>query len=108
MNAPVLSSGGYLGTPSLIPHWPRPGQPLTPQQEADNTVHRRARARVKHAFSRMRTFAKSHPLGPGHVSRVGGSRASARRLRISAGISPNTSNTTAAAIATALNQLIAL
>lgn len=34
-NAPVLGDGGYRGAPALIPHWPRPGRPLAPQQEAD-------------------------------------------------------------------------
>ncbi len=56
VNAPVLGDGGYRGTAALIPHWPRPNRPLTPEQEADNAVHRRARARVEHAFSRMKTF----------------------------------------------------
>ncbi|MFI9311108.1 transposase [Streptomyces triculaminicus] len=55
-NAPLLGDGGYRGTPALIPHWPRPGWPLTPEQEADNAVHRRARARVEHAFSRMKVY----------------------------------------------------
>ncbi|MEU5191585.1 transposase [Streptomyces klenkii] len=55
-NAPLLGDGGYRGMAALITHWPRPNQPLTPEQQADNTVHRRARARVEHAFSRMKTF----------------------------------------------------
>ncbi|MGX8904687.1 transposase family protein [Streptomyces netropsis] len=55
-NAPLLGDGGYRGTAALIPHWPRPNRPLTPEQEAENTVHRRARARVEHAFSRMKTY----------------------------------------------------
>ncbi|MFE2186417.1 transposase [Streptomyces sp. NPDC059455] len=55
-NAPVLGDGGYRGTPALIPHWPRKDRPLTPEQQADNAVHRRARARVEHAFSRMKTY----------------------------------------------------
>lgn len=55
-NAPVLGDGRYRGTTALIPHWPRPGRPLAPEQEADNAVHRRARARVEHAFSRMKNY----------------------------------------------------
>ncbi|MFE7234678.1 transposase [Streptomyces sp. NPDC057596] len=55
-NAPVLGDGGYRGTPALIPHWPRKDRPLTPEQQADNAVHRRARARVEHAFARMKTY----------------------------------------------------
>jgi hypothetical protein len=31
-NAPVLGNGGCRGTPAFIPHWPRKGQPLTPEQ----------------------------------------------------------------------------
>ncbi|MEV6131713.1 transposase family protein [Streptomyces violaceusniger] len=41
---------------SSSPHWPREDRPLTPEQQADNTAHRRARARVEHAFSRMKTY----------------------------------------------------
>ncbi len=55
-NTPVLGDGGYRGTPALIPHWPRKNRPLTPVQETDNMVHPRARARVEHAFSRMKTY----------------------------------------------------
>ncbi|CAL9666866.1 hypothetical protein SUDANB126_07288 [Streptomyces sp. enrichment culture] len=55
-NAPVPGDGGYRGTPAPIPHWPRKDRPLTPAQQADNTLHRRVRARVEHAFSRMKTY----------------------------------------------------
>ncbi|GAA5707679.1 hypothetical protein SM007_28605 [Streptomyces avermitilis] len=55
-NAPLLGDGGYRGTPALIPHWPRKDRPLTPQQQAGNAVHRRARACVEHAFSRRKTY----------------------------------------------------
>lgn len=56
-DAPVLADGGYQGTGALIPHRRRRGQGhLTPQQEADNAVHRRARARVEHVFSRMKNW----------------------------------------------------
>lgn len=55
-NAPLLGDGGYRRTPALIPHRPRKDRPLTPQQQADNAVHRRARACVEHAFSRMKTY----------------------------------------------------
>ncbi len=55
-NAPVLGDGGYRGTPALIPHWPRPHRPLTPEQEAENAVHRRVRARIEHVFSRMKAY----------------------------------------------------
>ncbi|MFI8194468.1 transposase family protein [Streptomyces sp. NPDC085946] len=39
-----------------MPHWPRKNRPLTPSQQADNTVHCRAGARAEHAFSRMKTY----------------------------------------------------
>lgn len=56
-DAPVLADGGYQGTGALIPHRRRRGQDhLTPEQEADNAVHRRARARVEHVFSRMKNW----------------------------------------------------
>jgi hypothetical protein len=56
-DTPVLADGGYQGTDTLIPHRRRRGQVhLTPQQEADNAVHRRARARVEHVFSRMKNW----------------------------------------------------
>ena len=54
-DSPVLADGGYRGTGALIPHRRGRGQEhLTPEQEADNAVHRRARARVEHVFSRMK------------------------------------------------------
>lgn len=56
-DAPVLAGGGYQGTGALIPHRRRRGQEhLTPEREADNAVHRRARARVEHVFSRMKNW----------------------------------------------------
>ncbi|MFD5437339.1 transposase [Kitasatospora sp. NPDC127067] len=56
-DAPVLADGGYQGTGALIPHRRRRGQEhLTPEQEVDNAVHRRARARVEHVFSRMKNW----------------------------------------------------
>ncbi|GLW70940.1 hypothetical protein Kpho02_32390 [Kitasatospora phosalacinea] len=56
-DTPVLADGGYQGTGVLMPHRRRRGQEhLMPQQEADNAVHRRARARVEHVFSRMKNW----------------------------------------------------
>lgn len=56
-DAPALADGGYQGTGALIPHRRSRGQKcLTPEQEADNAVHRRARARVEHVFSRMKNW----------------------------------------------------
>ncbi|WP_042832406.1 transposase, partial [Streptomyces rimosus] len=54
---PVLADGGYQGTGLLIPHRRRRGQEtLSPQQEAENKVHRKARARVEHALSRLKNW----------------------------------------------------
>lgn len=54
---PVIADGGYQGTGLLLPHRKRRGQMrLSPQQEAENTVHRRARARVEHALSRLKNW----------------------------------------------------
>ncbi len=55
--APTIADGGYQGTGLFIPHRRRRGQTyLSPQQEAENTVHRRARARVEHALSRLKNW----------------------------------------------------
>ncbi|MEU7062908.1 transposase [Streptomyces sp. NPDC046161] len=55
--APVIADGGYQGTGLLIAHRRQHGQThLSPQQEAENAVHRRARARVEHALSRLKNW----------------------------------------------------
>ncbi|MGW6674213.1 transposase family protein [Streptomyces vinaceus] len=54
--APLLGDGACPGTGAVIPHRkPRGGQ-LTDQRETENAVHRRARARAGHAFSRMKSW----------------------------------------------------
>lgn len=54
---PTLADGGYQSTGLLIPHRKRLGQErLSLQQEAENAVHRRARARVEHALSRLKNW----------------------------------------------------
>ncbi len=54
---PTIADGGYQGTGLLIPHRRSRGQShLSPQQEAENAVHRRARARVEHALSRLKNW----------------------------------------------------
>ncbi|MGC0407454.1 hypothetical protein RKD31_000697 [Streptomyces sp. SAI-163] len=53
--APTLADGGYQGTGLLIPHRKRRSQShLSPSQEAENAVHRRTRARMEHALSRLK------------------------------------------------------
>lgn len=55
--APTIADGGYQGTGLLIPHRKRRGQiHLSPQQEAENAVHRRARTRVEHALPRWKNW----------------------------------------------------
>jgi hypothetical protein len=55
--APTNADGGYRGTGLLIPHRKRRGQShLSPSQETENAVHRRARARVDHALSRLKNW----------------------------------------------------
>ncbi|CAM5340557.1 hypothetical protein GCM10010343_16140 [Streptomyces avidinii] len=56
-DAPVPADGSYQGAGALMPHRRRPGRERpTPQQEAGNAVHRRARVRVEHAFSRVKNW----------------------------------------------------
>jgi hypothetical protein len=55
--APTIADGGYQGIGLLIPHRKRAGQThLSAHQEAENAVHRRARARVEHALSRLQIW----------------------------------------------------
>ncbi|MFJ8387708.1 transposase [Streptomyces sp. NPDC094438] len=54
--APAIADGGYLGTGLLIPHRRPVGGEPTDEQEADNKVHRKARPRVEHVFSRMKNW----------------------------------------------------
>lgn len=54
---PVIADGGYQGTGLLIPHRRRRGQEaLSPQQEAENKIHREAHSRVEHALSRLKIW----------------------------------------------------
>lgn len=56
---PTIVNGGYQGTGLLIPHRRHRGQQrLSPQQEADNVAHRRARtrARVERTLSRLKNW----------------------------------------------------
>lgn len=54
---PTIADGGYRGTGALIPHRRRRGQQhLSAEQEAEDKVHRKARARVEHALSRLKNW----------------------------------------------------
>ncbi len=54
----VPADGAYINTGLVVPHRKRPGRALLPgeeeEEEEDNAEHRRVRARVEHAFVRMR------------------------------------------------------
>jgi hypothetical protein len=52
----VLGDGAYINTGLVVPHRKRPGRPLLAGEEADNAEHRRVRARVEHAFARMKNY----------------------------------------------------
>lgn len=53
----TIADGGHQGTGLLVPHRKRPGQTrLSPDREAANAVHRRARVRVEHALSRLKNW----------------------------------------------------
>lgn len=59
--APTIADVGYQGTGLLTPHRKQHGQThLSPQQEAENAVHRRVRARVAHALSRLKNWKILH------------------------------------------------
>lgn len=56
-NAAVIADGGYRGTGLVIPHRRAPGQSELPAWKEDhNASHRMVRARVEHAFARMKTW----------------------------------------------------
>jgi hypothetical protein len=53
----VIADGGYRGTGLIIPHRRERGQNELPAwKEEHNTSHRQVRARVEHAFARMKTW----------------------------------------------------
>jgi hypothetical protein len=55
-NHDVIGDGGYIATSAIIPHRRRPGEDLSDWKEAHNASHRQVRARVEHAFARMKTW----------------------------------------------------
>ena len=53
----VIADGGYRGTGLVIPHRRERGQAeLLAWKEEHNASHRKVRARVEHAFARMKTW----------------------------------------------------
>ncbi|MFF4181006.1 transposase [Streptomyces sp. NPDC001750] len=53
----AIADGGYRGTGLVIPHRRERGQAALPDwKEEHNRSHRKVRARVEHAFARMKTW----------------------------------------------------
>lgn len=52
----VLGDDAYINTGLVVPHRKRPGRDLLAAEEEDNAEHRRVRARVEHAFARMKHY----------------------------------------------------
>ncbi|MDV9188895.1 transposase family protein [Streptomyces sp. SR27] len=52
----VPADGAYINTGLIVPHRKRPGRALLPGEEQDNAEHRTVRARVEHAFARMKHY----------------------------------------------------
>ncbi|MFI9550482.1 transposase family protein [Nonomuraea endophytica] len=55
-NVTVLADGAYFNTGLVVPHRRRAGKALLRAQEEDNAEHRRVRARIEHAFARMKNY----------------------------------------------------
>lgn len=57
MRTTVIADGGYRGTGLVIPHRRGRGRgELLARKEEHNSSHRKVRARVEHAFARMKTW----------------------------------------------------
>lgn len=52
----VIADGGNIGTGLIMPHRRRAGEDLPDWKEESNRSHRKVRARVEHAFARMKTW----------------------------------------------------
>lgn len=53
----MIADGGYRGTGLIIPHCRDPGRAELPSwKEEYNASHRKVRARVEHAFARMKSW----------------------------------------------------
>jgi hypothetical protein len=55
-NTMTIADGGYPGTGLLMPHRRRKGEDLPGWKQAHNKPHKQVRARVEHAFARMKTW----------------------------------------------------
>ncbi|MFJ4710556.1 transposase [Streptomyces anulatus] len=52
----TIADGGYPGTGVVMPHRRRPGTELPTWKQEHNRSHKQVRARVEHAFARMKTW----------------------------------------------------
>jgi hypothetical protein len=52
----TIADGGYPGTGLVMPHRRRNGEELPGWKQAHNKSHKQVRARVEHAFARMKTW----------------------------------------------------
>ncbi|MFE7568223.1 transposase family protein [Streptomyces sp. NPDC057539] len=54
--ATMIADGGYPGTGLVMPHRRRKGEDLPAWKEAHNKSHKQVRARVEHAFARLKCW----------------------------------------------------
>ncbi|MER5584648.1 transposase [Streptomyces asoensis] len=52
----TIADGGYPGTGLVMPHRRRKGEELPDWKQAHNKSHKQIRARIEHAFARMKTW----------------------------------------------------
>lgn len=52
----MLADGAYINTGLVVPHRKRLGRALLPGEEEDSAEHRKVKARVEHAFARMKHY----------------------------------------------------
>ncbi|MGW2964870.1 transposase [Streptomyces sp. NPDC001220] len=52
----TIADGGYPGTSLVMPHRRRKGEELPDWKQAHNKSHKQVRARIEHAFARMKTW----------------------------------------------------
>ncbi|MFI8341893.1 transposase [Streptomyces sp. NPDC085639] len=55
-NTTTIADGGYPGTGLVMPHRRRKGEELPAWKQDHNKSHKQVRARVEHAFARMKTY----------------------------------------------------
>ncbi|MGW2288033.1 transposase [Streptomyces phaeochromogenes] len=55
-NTTTIADGGYPGTGLVMPHRRRKGEELPVWKQDHNRAHKQVRARVEHAFARMKTY----------------------------------------------------